>query len=570
MSDTATGSSAAPGSPTMAQTWALLAGRLAVVSFYMGLVVFYHYRYAIDSQAPPNLLPVAVAYGLSIIYTVTIKFVRSLATFVMVQSYVDLLLVAAMIFYTGGVQSPFSFLFLFVIIAVSILLKFRDVLFISTASAVVYTLLIAMEYYGKIDPFYPFLPVTSSANAGYYFVTGATNISAFYLVAFLSGYLSELLRESGRRLVQASEDFTALQAFHENVLKNMGSGMMAIDLSGKILSCNRAARKILSKEEKEIIRSDAAHTLGLPIFSSYIEALDSNTQKLRQFDWLYQSPNGVTTNLAMTVSEYLVSDKPKGVIAVFHDVTEIKSMERRVAHAERLATIGRMAAGMAHEIRNPLASLSGSIQILSADLEPLLGENDKKLVEITNREVKRLNRTITQFLDYASPSKTEPEKTNISEILKETLTLFRATPKLKSSVIIIEDIAPDLFAKVDPEQLRQVIWNLLSNSIEEMPEAGRLTVKAAILPGDKSPDDSSPDLANTDTLVFSVADTGKGIPPENHEKIFDPFFTTKIGGTGLGLATCYKIILSFGGELRVESAEGEGAKFIVRLPVSAI
>ena len=350
----------------------------------------------------------------------------------------------------------------------------------------------------------------------------------------------------------------------------MGSGMLAIDLSGKILSCNRAARKILGKDERDIIRADAAHTLGLPIFSSYINALDSNPKKLRQFDWLYQNSGGASINLAMAVSEYLVSQKAKGVIAVFHDVTEIKSMERRVAHAERLATIGRMAAGMAHEIRNPLASLSGSIQILSADLAPLLDENDKKLIEITNREVKRLNHTITQFLDYASPSKTEPEKANISEIVKETLTLFRASPKLRSAVTIKEDITPNLFAVVDPEQLRQVIWNLLSNAIEEMPQTGRLTVVASILPGEQSPDDSSPDLANTDTVVFSVADTGKGIPPDSLDKIFDPFFTTKISGTGLGLATCYKIILSFGGELRVESVEGEGAKFIVRLPVGDI
>lgn len=566
MSEETSLTGAARPDATLSQVKVLLAGRLAVVSFYMGLVVFYHYRYLAGSDIPPNLAPVAVAYALSAFYTIALQFINNLSRYVLLQLFIDILLISAMIFYTGGVQSPFSFMYLFVIIAVAILLSTRAIFTITTVAAAFYTLLLALEFYGKIHPHFAFLVTGLSANSGYFFVTGIMNISAFYLIAFLSGYLADLLRKSGQQLIQASEDFTALKEFHENVLTNMGSGMLAIDLAGAILSCNPAAAKILGKEARHLIRTDATKALMLPEFSGYVDSLGVKSPVPQQFDWLYRSSNGRAINLTMTANGFEAGSQVKGAVVVFQDVTKIKSMERRMAHAERLATIGRMAAGMAHEIRNPLASLSGSIQVLSNDLKPLMGASEKRLIEITNREVKRLNKTITQFLDYASPAEGYPVATNISDILSDTITLMRTSPEVGDRITIDEKLDPSLWAEIDQEQFKQVVWNLLSNAVESIEDTGAISVVAKKEKGPINLEDSSPDLANTSTIIFSISDTGKGIELEDIDKIFDPFFTNKIGGTGLGLAACFKSIQSFRGDIRVESKVDEGSTFIVRLP----
>jgi two-component system sensor histidine kinase PilS (NtrC family) len=236
-------------------------------------------------------------------------------------------------------------------------------------------------------------------------------------------------------------------------------------------------------------------------------------------------------------------------------------MERKVAHHERLAVIGQMAAGIAHEIRNPLASLSGSIQLLESDLAPLLGCGDKKLMTIINREIKRLNGTITSFLDYASTDKLLLEYVDMGELLDEVILLLDANIKNEADDIRIEkDFDDQIRLTLDRDQIKQVIWNLLTNAVYALNEISgnkKIRISAKI------------EAANEKNKNFrlEISDNGKGIAPEIRNKIFDPFYTNKTGGTGLGLATCQKIVQAHAGSIKFRSNEGEGTTFTVELPV---
>jgi two-component system sensor histidine kinase PilS (NtrC family) len=553
-----------PAFPTLTQTRTLLAGRLAVISFYMGLVVFYHTQYLLRTDLlSPSLAIASIAFGLSIVYSIALAFVKRLTLFILIQAALDILIVSAIILYTGGAHSPFTFLYLFIIIAVSILLSLRTVYFLTAISAAIHIGMLALEYTAVISPAYLFLGIVSNPTLGYFLFTGFINVSAMYLVAFLTGYLSDKLRKSSEKLQKASEDFTALQAFHENVMRNMGSGLITTDLNGTILSINPAALAILRIPKTFLLRSDAGTILQSKGLSDYCKALVAEkSYPARQITWTYRSPDGEEADLTMTVSAYRASDHLQGVIGVFHDVSDVKAMERRLSYAERMASVGRMSANIAHEIRNPLASLSGSIQILSGELAPLLDDDGKRLFGITNREVHRLNRIVTRFLEYASPAKSVITVTNISNVISETLLLFKALPETRSSVLLEEQIDDNLFTKVDTERFREVLWNLLQNALDAIGGKGTITITATAINGPLDPPSSDPSFA-----VVSVADTGPGIPISQFDQIFEPFFTTKPGGTGFGLASAYKNVQNMGGEISVSSKENAGATFTIRLPL---
>lgn len=239
-----------------------------------------------------------------------------------------------------------------------------------------------------------------------------------------------------------------------------------------------------------------------------------------------------------------------------------------MANAERLAAIGRVAAGIAHEIRNPLASLSGSIQMLSADMDHLLDQSGKRLINIITREADRLNRIITQFLVYASPPQPKPSLVDLSLVLNETVTLFRADPRGKDRLEIETHIEPALMVNVDQEQVRQVIWNLLVNALEAMEEKGKITLTALTEQYQGKTHPALGALSQDCPLCvrISIKDNGVGISPENLERIFEPFFSTKMGGTGFGLPTAHKIIESHKGKIKVASHPGRGTTFTIWLP----
>ncbi|MBF0290806.1 MAG: PAS domain S-box protein [Nitrospinae bacterium] len=537
----------------------LIAARLAVVSFFMGLVVFFQFRYGRLNQAYLPLIPVAFAYLFSIAYAVFSRFATNLFRFAYFQLVTDALLVTGIIHFTGGAESPFPFLYILVIIGSAISLSKSATYVIATEASVFFAVMLGLEFQGIIHPFYVFPPSYKNPEAAFVLITAIMNITSFYLVAFLSGYLTGLLRKTDQRLIEKNQDFTLLKAFHENVLSNMGSGFMAMDMDGTILSHNPAAEKMLGLRAEEIGRQKIWNIFNRGALGRFFENPPPLDNQPGQAELSHMKGDGTRVDINMTISKLSVDGAIQGVIAVFQDVTGIKNMERQVAHAERLAAIGRMAAGIAHEIRNPLASLSGSIQILSADLDPLLDQSGKRLINIITRETDRLNRIITQFLLYTSPPRLRPFTLDAGNIIRETVTLLQSDPRVKDKMTIRMAVQPEVFVEADDGQFRQAIWNLCVNAIDAMGDSGTLIISV----GKDGPLKDSRPMA-----WIIIEDTGGGIPPENLDRIFEPFFTTKSGGTGLGLPLAHKIIESHGGKIEAWSVLGRGTRFIVSLPLA--
>ena len=238
-----------------------------------------------------------------------------------------------------------------------------------------------------------------------------------------------------------------------------------------------------------------------------------------------------------------------GLIGACDDLSAIRAMEARMRQADRLATLGRMAANIAHEIRNPLASLTGAIEVLTGTAAA--GEARERLSQIVVRESERLNQIITNFLEYARPAPLAFQAVNVAGALEGVLLLLEHRGAA-SGLKIVRAFSSPLVWRVDPEQFRQVLWNLCLNAVEAMPQGGELSVGATAVPGQK--------------LEVWVTDSGHGIAPDDLTHVFEPFFSTKPGGTGLGLSLVHRIVQEHGGEVDVRSTPGLGTTFTVTLP----
>jgi two-component system sensor histidine kinase HydH len=234
-------------------------------------------------------------------------------------------------------------------------------------------------------------------------------------------------------------------------------------------------------------------------------------------------------------------------------LSNIRDFERQ-EERHRLAALGEMAAGLAHEIRNPLAGLKGATQYLEDEALP---EQAKEMLQVIIDEVDRLDRVVTQFLDYARPFELHPDPQPLNALVTHVLLLLRAEG-IPPGVELVENLSGDLpIVTVDGTRLQQVLFNLLRNALQAMPEGGRLAVTTG----------RGPTSRDGETVTVTVQDSGEGIAPAAFEKLFVPFYTTKLGGSGLGLPICQRIVEAHGGELEVRSAAGTGATFIVGLPV---
>jgi two-component system sensor histidine kinase PilS (NtrC family) len=272
------------------------------------------------------------------------------------------------------------------------------------------------------------------------------------------------------------------------------------------------------------------------------------------------------------VAAYVLRDdegRPSGHVVIFQDVSDVVEMERDLRRSERLAAVGELSASMAHEIRNPLAAISGAIQMLQREGEQgREGEQSQRLMDIVLRETDRLNRLLTEFLEYARPGPLRREPLLVEEAVAEVLAIFDASASDATTIRVA--IEPGLQLRADPGQLRQLLWNLLLNAAQAMPEGGTIGLEAhASGPPQERPGGDRNDGGEGGWIELGVRDGGAGIPAEAQERIFDPFFTTKPGGTGLGLATVHRIVEEHGGSIRVQSAAGKGTSFHVRLPCDA-
>jgi two-component system sensor histidine kinase PilS (NtrC family) len=472
-------------------------------------------------------------YVVTVAYSLLIDRIRNLVVFAYTQLLIDVISEVVLVYLTGGVESLFSFTLVITIIASSIVLNKKAGFVIATTSSLFYGILINLQLYN-------FLPVTGEnyLPAKDYLYKIFVYTIFFYLTAFLSGYLSSRLERTVQKLEEKDLDLRDLEFFNKEVIENMPGGLFTTDMSGKVLLFNRAAERIAGKERSEIIGQKIDSVL--PSFAfPFSEGRSEKTITIE----------GAHKIIGLTISQMKgAAENTKGYIVVFQDLTKFKRLEREIKQKEKWAAIGELSSNIAHEIRNPLASLKGSIEMLKEDSVPR--NYKEKLMEIALSEMDRLNRIITDFLTYSRPSPPEFKKFDINNLLDETVELLKNACQNNTHVTLKKDNAA-AEVDADPQKMRQVFWNLGMNAIEAMPDGGEIIISTKEKDG---------------VIEIAFQDFGMGIAEKDIEKIFYPFFTTKEKGTGLGLAIAYRIVEEHNGTINVKSISGIGTTFEIILP----
>jgi two-component system sensor histidine kinase PilS (NtrC family) len=455
------------------------------------------------------------------------------------QVLADLAMVTLVVHLTGGIDSSLNFLYPLVIVVACMLLP-RVWGYLSAALAfILFGTVLELDYYLVIPSYSTSHPKLKALQ-----VVIFVNLFAYFAIAYLAGLLMSKLRQVDVQLKDARGALGNLQALHENIVESMSGGVITTGLDGHITLVNRAAQHLLDMSEAELRGRSVGDLFQdpLPHFGG-----DRGDAEVR-----YQAGNGFRKTFRVLVSALNVSASGDlGFVYSFDDLTEIRRLEREVRMQDRLAAVGRLAAAIAHEIRNPLTSIAGSVSMLSESSK--LNVEERRLLEIVMRESERLNNIITDFLAYSRGKQYRFERANLVPLLEDTLTLLEHRLIAESAGIAIERSFPvgEAWVLADGDKLKQVFWNFAENAVRAMKgKGGKLTVAL----NERGRD-----------WEISFADTGPGINPQQTEKIFEPFQSNFEGGTGLGLAIVYQIVQAHEGKVWARSEVGRGTSFVLRL-----
>jgi len=541
--------------------------RVVVSLLLLGGTLLLQAREPADLIRPPLVGPcgiLALVLALSLIYRAILPRVRNLRSFAYTQVMGDIALVTALVYLTGAEESIFASTYNLSIITGSIMLYRRGGLIAASLSSLLYGGMLNLRFFSVLPQAFKTTLRSAQPLGSEVFFSIMINVSAFFIVALLSSYLAEQAKVSREELEVAQSDLSRLTLLHEHILQCLPSGLLTCDSQGRIIYANQSALSMMGAELQSILDKPLEEVFPqIPSRLFQEAARGVHDPQMRRQNMKYTRPDGRVLELGFSLAPLRGGDGAlMGTIFHFQDLTQTVAMEQHLRRMDKLASIGEMAARIAHEIRNPLASVSGSIQILQKELS-LEGPN-RRLMEIVVRETKRLNGLLTDFLSFARPEHPKPKKMDLSKALRETLTLFME--QARSSCELKVQISPGLTMYADSKKLRQVVWNLLNNALEAMPQGGNLTVRASWASG------ALPAGLNTQEtwLVMEVEDSGVGIPEEVKDKVFDPFFTTKEKGTGLGLSIVHRLVEEMGGRIEMQSQPGKGSRFMVWLPSGSI
>ena len=463
------------------------------------------------------------------------------------QLFGDLALVTVLVYSSGGPDSVFNFLYLVVIGTSAFLMSRIGAVVIATASAVLYGSMVQLLVYGVL-PAPALAPTTNweSVRVRYNLVI---SVAAFYGVAFMASYLAEKLRETRTELDLRQQALQRLQDLHGNVIATMSSGLLTTDSSLRATFLNRAGGDLLG--------TDPSRAPGTPISElgfDFAEEWDQIRERLgdrqtyRGEIELDRDNSRHVLGFSLRVLKDAVGGE--GALLLFQDLTEMKKLERKARFNEQLAAVGELAAGIAHEIRNPLASISGSVQVLSNELN--VGSAERRLMEIIVSESQRLSKTIEDFLRFVRPQERRVAVFDVAMTVTEVMDLFRLSNEVSGAHQISIDVSPPTsMLSGDRDQIRQIVYNVAKNAVRAMSQGGKLTV-----------------IGREDDAWYTIrfVDTGQGMSQEQLARLFTPFSTAFDGGTGLGMAIVRRIVQDHGGTIDAESRPGEGTTVIVLLP----
>jgi len=497
------------------------------------------------SRLTPGPLPlrlfvnvILLWFAISIFYVLLLSFWQEYRIQSVLQVLTDLALVSLVVYSTGGVDSSFNFLYPLVIIVACILLP-RVWAYLTAALAfILYGTVLELTYFAIIPSYSTTHPELKGLQAIIF-----VNLFGYLAVAYLAGLLANKLRQVDVKLKYTSGALENLQALHENIIQSITGGLITTGLDGHITLANTAAQKLLERSDSDL--------LGQAVHQLFLDPLPNAESEPAHGEVRWLAPNGYRKTFRVLVSQLAIPGRNAlGFVYTFDDLTEIRRLEREVRMQDRLAAVGRLAAAIAHEIRNPLTSIAGSVSMLSEI--PDLGEEHRKLLKIVTRESERLNNIITDFLAYSRGRQYRFAKVDLILLLEDTLTLLEHRLAAQSTGITVQRryAVKEALSSADGDKLKQVFWNFCENAVRAMPTGGVLTVSL-----EKSGDD----------WQVNFADTGPGMSQQLIEKIFEPFQSQFEGGTGLGLAIVYQIVQAHEGKVWARSKVGQGSVFVLKL-----
>jgi two-component system sensor histidine kinase PilS (NtrC family) len=540
------------------QKW-LFVFRLITNCFLTVIIILIH----INGRTPDilgywsNVITVVMimSYGFALAHYLVWPMIFGPPVQITIQVIVDIVWASVLIVLTGGCESAINFLIIIVVINSAFLGGLKVSFIAATLATVAWAGIVDLHYYGYLPGLPPLGENMSSSEVA---VNILVNTGASYMVAILGGYLSTQLELSSQALVSSQSSLDRLSELNDNIIHSIDSGLVTMDNQDRILSINHAAREILRLSAGEVIGRpwrfffpELDHMERIPLKFPHVRGINSGLR------FAHTRPiDKVEIMLEMNMLALLdENNEPWGSLMVLKDLTTISQMEAEIKRSEHLASMGKMAAGLAHEIRTPLASMKGSWHmILGQNLQP---DDQKRLMLIIGREMERLDLLVKEFLSFARPPAGNPQPLNLVELVSDQLEILKSWKQNAIDISITHDEElPHIF--FDKGQLSQVIWNLFQNAIEAADESRGIKIMIDVTSKD------SP----KGTIFLNVTDYGKGISEEHVKNIFEPFYTTKTNGTGLGLATSWALLKNGGGNINVRSIPGVQSVFTVILPIA--
>lgn len=533
----------------------LIICRLIIITLFLGVAIFLDIKKTgfPVSVSTLNFLYfiIAATYFFSLAYILILKIFKDLRINIYLQLAIDILLVTLLVYITGSYRSNYSVLYTLVIIYSVIFLDRYGGLIIASAAGSFYSLLLGLEFcqwlpvLSKIEPDY-------SLTAEEVLTRILVHIVSFYVLAFLASFVVEQEKKVRSLLMEKESEFDQLDLLFRSIVESVDTGIMTIDFEGTIKTFNRAAEQITGYSLAQVKNRLVADVFPECIASFALE-LDRRQSKNRM-EVVIEDRNGRKVHLGCSISP--LKDKQNreiGSILIFQDLTEIRQMEENLEKSKRLALIGEMAAGLAHEMRNPLASITGSIELLRRNLA--LKDTDDRLMQIILRGKDQLDNFVRDFLLLAKPIPVVREVIDVNETAVDVLENMKLSKDWTNDIKIDCSLAPKVAAFANREQLRQVVQNLVLNAVQAMKEGGVLSLATKLM-----------QVNNKEVVEIKVADTGLGIEEKDLKKVFEPFFTDKEKGTGLGLTIVGRIVDGYGGKIEITSRINQGTVCTVRLP----
>ena len=480
----------------------------------------------------------SAGYAATIVFARWLKRARDFDRLVWAQTSFDILAAAIVVQMTGGVDSGFAFMWIIAVLGAAIMGGPRLTWAAAVSCIAIWVVSSTLQFLGLVEPIVLGAPPAPLPPTQHWLTVGRT-VAAIAGVTVLSSYLNVQLASSASQLVD-------LRALNEHIVRSLGSGLWSCDPGGRLVYFNPAAGDILALSDAD---------LGQPIdrvLPGLSEVPGPADAEVPRGELTITTRAGKRLHVGLSRTPLLDGrGRSIGDLVIFQDLTRLHELTEKVRRNERLAALGGMAASVAHEIRNPLAAISGSAELLSS-LE--LEADDQRLLSIIRRESTRLSDLVTDLLAFTRPREPQTSVVDLSRLARETCEAFSADPANAGIDVEVAASDEDVKAQVDAVQLSQVLWNLLRNASEAMHGRGRVRVRV-----------SRP----KERAQLSVTDDGPGIDDALRERVFDPFFTTKDHGTGFGLAIAHRIVGDNGGTLELDARVRSGARFVIRFPLVA-